>query len=277
MNTSALHPGPCETLVRTHDSDRFLLSLFYPPEIRENLCALYAFNYEIAKTREVVTDTHIGLIRLQWWRDALAKFYEKNEVLNHDVMIGLSRAIWRHNLPRPLFDHLIYAREFDLEDRQPGSLEGLCNYADYTHTPLLRLSVMIAGENPDHPALQPVAMAYALAGLLRAVPFHIQEGRCYLPEDLMRLAGVNFGTLQTGKGKDSLPPVIKSIRRKAEDLLRQADRTGEGRMIHLHRVMAAQYLKKIKDLKDDCYHPRLAIPPLSRGLSLWLAAKKSEK
>lgn len=277
MNTSALHPGPCETLVRTHDSDRFLLSLFYPPEIRENLCALYAFNYEIAKTREVVTDTHIGLIRLQWWRDALAKFYEKNEVLNHDVMSGLSRAIWRHNLPRELFDHLIYAREFDLEDRQPGSLEGLCNYADYTHTPLLRLSVMIAGENADHPALQPVAMAYALAGLLRAVPFHIQEGRCYLPEDLMRLAGINFGTLQIGKGRDSLAPVVKSIRRKAEDLLRQADRAGEGRMIRLHRVMAAQYLKKIKGLKDDCDHPRLAIPPVLRGLSFWLAAKKTEK
>lgn len=277
MNTENTPANSCETLVRTHDPDRFLISLFYPPEVRAQLCALYAFNYEIAKTREVVTDTHIGLIRLQWWRDALASFYEKNEVLKHDVVTGLSQAIWRHNLPRELFDHLIYAREFDLEDRQPGSLEGLCNYADYTHTPLLRLSVMIAGENPDHPAVQPVAMAYALAGILRAIPFHMQQGRCYLPEDLMRQAGINFGTLQIGKGKESLSPVVKSIRRKAEDLLRQADRTGEGRMIRLHRVMAAQHLKKIKRLKDDCHDPRMAIPPLLRGVALWLAAKETEK
>ena len=274
MNTDAASTNYCEGLVRTHDPDRFLISLFYPPELRANLWALYAFNYEIAKTREIVTDTHIGLIRLQWWRDALAKFYEKNEVLNHGIMTELSRTIWRHNLPRELLDHLIYAREFDLEDRQPGSLEGLCNYADYTHTPLLRLSVIVAGENPDHPALQPVAMAYALAGIIRAVPFHMAQGRCYLPEDLMRRAGINFGTLQIGKGIESLSPVVKSIRRKAEDLLRQAERDKEGRMIRLHRLVALQYLKKIKGLKDNPHDPRMAIPPLLRGVKLWLVAQK---
>lgn len=272
MDTDAASINYCEGLVRTNDPDRFLISLFYPAEVRAQLCALYAFNYEIAKTREVVTDTHIGLIRLQWWRDALAKFYEKNEVLKHGIMTELARVIWRHNLPRELFDHVIYAREFDLEDRQPGSLEGLCNYVDYTHTPLLRLSVMIAGENPDHPAVQPVAMAYALAGILRAIPFHMQQGRCYLPEDLMRRDGINFGTVQIGKGTESLSPVVKSIRRKAEDLLRQAERDKEGRMVRLHRLVALQYLKKIKALKDNPHDPRLAIPPLLRGVKLWLAA-----
>lgn len=275
MDNAVSKQNNCESLVRTHDPDRYLLSMFYPPEVRAHLWSLYAFNHEIAKTREVVTDTNIGLIRLQWWRDALGDFFEKNEVKKHDVMTGLAAVIWRYNLQRDVFDHLIYAREFDLEDRQPGSLEGLCNYVDYTHTPLLRMAVIVAGEDPDDPALQPVAMAYALAGLIRAVPYHMSQSRCFMPEDLMRRAGINFGTLQIGQSKDDFIPVITAVRDKAEDLLRQAHQTKQGRMVRLHRVMTEQYLNKIKRLHDNCYDVRLSAPPVLRAIALWRAAQKA--
>jgi hypothetical protein len=42
-------------LVRRHDRDRFLTVLFAPLPHRAALLALYAFNYEIARTREVVS------------------------------------------------------------------------------------------------------------------------------------------------------------------------------------------------------------------------------
>jgi phytoene synthase len=242
----------CQTLVRTQDPDRFLISLFFPPEKRAHLWALYALNHEIARTREVVTDTHMGLIRLQWWRDALAAFYDRNEVGPHAIMEDLSKTIWRYDLPRPLFDHLIYAREFDLEDRAPGSLEGLCNYADFTHAPLLRLSLIIAGEDPDHSSVQPVAMAYAMTGLIRAVPFHAAQGRVFLPE------GVH----------------VAAVRGRAEELLRQASPAGEGAMLRLHRVMTQQYINKIKGLNDNANDPRLGVPPLFRQIKLWRAARK---
>lgn len=242
----------CQRLVRTQDPDRFLLTLFYGTEVREHLWALYAFNHEIAKTREVVTDTHIGLIRLQWWRDALAGLYERNEVLKHDVVEGLAKAIWRYDLPREMFDHLIYAREFDLEDRAAGSLEGLCNYADYTHTPLLRLASIITEEDQDHPALQPVAMAYALTGLLRAVPYHRMQGRSYIPEELKSA----------------------QVRARAEDLLRQADLKNAGKLTRLHHHMASQYINKIKRLNDNVEDVRVSVPPLFREIGLWNISRK---
>ena len=46
----------CEALVRAADRDRFLAALFAPRERREALFALYAFNVEIARVREVVRD-----------------------------------------------------------------------------------------------------------------------------------------------------------------------------------------------------------------------------
>ena len=63
--------SPLARLVRRHDRDRFLTALFAPAERREDLLALYAFNYEIAKTREVVSEPVLGQIRLQWWRETI--------------------------------------------------------------------------------------------------------------------------------------------------------------------------------------------------------------
>ena len=40
-------------LVRRHDPDRFLTALFAPPEKRDALLTLYAFNHELARAREV--------------------------------------------------------------------------------------------------------------------------------------------------------------------------------------------------------------------------------
>ena len=61
------------TLAQQHDPDRFFLTLLQPAPVRPALWALLAFNYEVAKTREVVSDPTLGFMRLQWWREALEK------------------------------------------------------------------------------------------------------------------------------------------------------------------------------------------------------------
>ena len=122
----------CGNIVRQQDSDRYLLSLFAPAKHRHALWALFAFNCEIAKTREVVSETTIGLIRLQWWRDAIAEIYEGKPVRQHEVVQPLAQAIKNYHLPRDLFDTLIYAREFDLEDVIPSNIAGLRTYCEKT-------------------------------------------------------------------------------------------------------------------------------------------------
>jgi len=82
----------CGALVQSQDPDRFLLAQFAPFERREVLYALFAFNHEIAKTREVVSETQLGLIRLQWWREAIEGVYN-GEVLEHEVVKALANAI----------------------------------------------------------------------------------------------------------------------------------------------------------------------------------------
>ena len=63
----------CAELVRTADNDRFLATLFAPAEHRGALHALYAFNVEVARVREVAREPLPGEIRLQWWSEVVAR------------------------------------------------------------------------------------------------------------------------------------------------------------------------------------------------------------
>src|SRR5438552_2414075 len=123
--------SPVAALVRRHDRDRFQTVLFAPAARREALFALYAFNYEIARVRERVSEPTLGRIRLEWWREIIAAAYADSPVRRHDVVEALTDAIRGHGPPtREHFDRLIDAREKDLDDEAPTSLAALEDYAE---------------------------------------------------------------------------------------------------------------------------------------------------
>lgn len=181
-------------LVRRHDRDRFLTALFAPEARRPALLALYAFNYEVAKTRELVSEAMLGRIRLQWWRDVLDRIYAGAPAQRHEVIEPLAAAIRAHDLSRDHFERLIEARERDLEEAPPESLAALEAYAEASSAPLVLLALESLGEMGEaaRAAGRGVGTAYALTGLLRAVPFHARARRLYLPRDLCAEAGLEI-------------------------------------------------------------------------------------
>lgn len=254
-------------MVRKHDPDRFLLSLFMARQ-SEAIWALYAFNHEIARTRELVTETRLGLIRLQWWRDALAAVYDGKPVLKHQVLEPLAEAIAAHRLPREHFDSLLYAREFDLEDRPPATLEGMVNYADFTSTPLVKLALQIGGEQADENAARAGATAYALTGLLRATHGHLVQRRCYLPEDLLHKAGTDIYELYEGKGLEKLKPVAEAVAEAARKQLRALP-AKPTQHLSVMRHMSEIYLGQIEKSGFNLFTPRLQDQPPFLAFRLW--------
>jgi NADH dehydrogenase [ubiquinone] 1 alpha subcomplex assembly factor 6 len=251
----------CFQTVRKHDPDRFLLSLFARPDTREALWALYAFNYEIARTREVVTETQLGLIRLQWWRDAINAIYAGSETDANPVVVALAKAIKKHDLPQNLFETLVYAREFDLEDRQPSTLDGLVHYADFTSTPLLSLSLIVKGATKIE-RVREVSIGYALTGLLRALPLHLTQRRCYLPADMTP----PVEDLYAGKGLEALQPAVKSIVQLARMNL-----SGDNDELYLdlHAHLARMYLSRIEKADYDVFSVTAQTPPFAKAARLW--------
>ena len=171
----------CRDLVRNSDPDRYLLSLFAPWKARPAVWTLMAFYLEIAKTRDLVTETTLGLIRLQWWRDEITRIYQGVAVDTHPVLAALTGVIRDHGLPQDDFDMMIYAREFDLEDVAPETVEGLIKYATYTNAPLMRHMLRVVGGDPDHTDVERIASSFALTGIIRHVPHLAARGRNLLP------------------------------------------------------------------------------------------------
>lgn len=176
--------------LRQADPALYLLSLFAPADRREAIWALFLFKHEIAKVRVSVSETTLGLIRLQWWRDEIAKIYAGETGGQNPILSTLAPAIKKHDLPHEHFETLIYAHEFDLEDMAPPNREGLRHYADFTTTPLLLLALQIAGEREQEGAIRQIAIDYALLEIVRRVPEMLAQRRCYLPQD--DLAALNL-------------------------------------------------------------------------------------
>lgn len=256
----------CGRFVKENDPDRFFLSLL--ADRPADIWPLLALNCEIAKTREVVTDTTIGLIRLQWWRDALDKIYDEGTILQHEIVMDLARIIKVYDLPRELLENLIYAREFDLEGVLPATLEGLVNYADYTHTPLLALILKVQSSSEDARSL---AVAYTLAGLLRAVLYHARQHRCYLPQDVLADHGVDMGLFYDLKRQDNLTPVIITLASTAKRYL-EASRPQTAYTRGMKKLTLL-YLKKMASCEFDVFDKNWISSPAFKELRVAFAAK----
>jgi NADH dehydrogenase [ubiquinone] 1 alpha subcomplex assembly factor 6 len=176
----------CLDEVRRHDHDRYLTALFLPANRRSAALALYAFNLEIARTREIVSEPLLGQIRLQWWRETIEGVFEGTP-REHPVVDALGAAIRRHELSRDRLEALIDAREADLDDQPPGNIDVLESYAAETSGALSALVMHILGgaDEVSGLAAQRVGTAWAIIGLARAVGFHAQTQRIYIPEDLL--------------------------------------------------------------------------------------------
>jgi phytoene synthase len=197
--------------------------LFAPAAARAHLWALYAFNVEIARVREIVSEPVIGQMRLQWWRDAIAEF-GTGAVRSHPVAQGLAQALRARPVQPALIERLLVAREFDLAETPPADLAALEDYADGTSASLLLAALDILGvrDAASIDAARHIGVGWALAGLLRAVPFHARQRRLYLPLDLLTAAGIEPEAVFEGRAGHGLTDVAATIVVRARQHLQHA-------------------------------------------------------
>ena len=81
--------------VRKVDEDRWISSRYAPSAQRRALTALYALAYELARVRLAVSEETLGLIRFQWWREALEEVFGPAPVRKHPLAQALDAAFGR--------------------------------------------------------------------------------------------------------------------------------------------------------------------------------------
>jgi 15-cis-phytoene synthase len=201
----------CADLVRTADRDRFIASLFAPADKRDALYALYAFNAEIARVREAAHQALAGEIRLQWWSDVIAG-ERAGEALANPVAAALLAIIERYRLSPARLIAMIEAHRFDLYDEPMRDLTQLETYARQTSSVLFALAVQVLAGAEADVICAPAGVAYAVTGLLRALPLHIARRQFYLPAALLDEYGVGLADLSAGRSSPGLDAALRELR-----------------------------------------------------------------
>ncbi|MCX5493609.1 phytoene/squalene synthase family protein [Kaistia dalseonensis] len=273
----------CADEVRAHDADRFWADLFAPEEKRRYLFALHAFNLEISRVRELVSEPMPGEIRLQWWRDVVAG-QGSGEIAGHPVAAALLETIGLNHLPRAAFDNLIAARIFDLYNDPMPSLGDLEGYAGETSSALIQCGAVIlaGGRDPGTAdAAGHAGVAQALAALMRALPFHARRQQLYLPADLMAKHGVLADDIFSGRTTPELLRLLTELRQIARrhlDIARRLLAEADPALLPAFLPVAlVEPLLKQMDRRDyDPFRTVLDRPQWRTQWTLWRAARRGK-
>jgi phytoene synthase len=210
--------SPLGDALRRHDPDRFLTVLFAPPERREVLITLYAFNHELARAREVASQALLALIRLQWWREVV-----EGEAKAHEVGTPLLALIADGRLDRSALLALIEAREAEVD----GDLPTMDAWRGWLLAGAGGLAVA-AGQalGVTEPAvlegLRLRGAAYGVGGLLRSRLVLAAQGRAPWPGDLLAQRGLTPEAAAANPGDPAMMAIFGVLAAAGRSWLKEA-------------------------------------------------------
>lgn len=216
----------CAALVREHDRDRYLATLFAPADRRDALFALYAFALEIGRVRDVAREPMPGEIRLQWWREVLESGRE-SEAAAHPVAAALREALGRYGLLAAPLLQMLDARAFDLYDEPMATIDALELYAIQTQSPLFALAsgILGGGKTPADLFTLDASVAFAIAGLLTRFGRHAARKQIYLPVEVLQRHNVGPSDVYAGRSSAPLLAALADMRKLAREQLGKAEAT----------------------------------------------------
>lgn len=202
----------CADIAAQHDRERWLAAGLAAAPMRAELAVLIAFNAEIARTRDLVSEPMLGLIRLQWWRETI-ETAAQGSPREHPVAAGLAALLARGNLAAQDLLALVDGREQDIETEGINSLDDFLAYTASTAGAFNRaaLKLLGAGDAASLRAGALVARAVGCVGQLRAVAANAARGRVLLPRAWIGGYGVSIPALLAGKPGPGLAAVAREL------------------------------------------------------------------
>jgi 15-cis-phytoene synthase len=264
----------CAELVRAADKDRYLAALFAPARLRPALFALYAFNIEVARVRDVAREPLPGEIRLQWWSEVLHG-ERGSEAGAHPVASALLATIDRNRLDSTKLTALIDARRFDLYNEPMKGVADLEAYASKTSSALFALAAQILSGAGGEAVAEPAGIAYAIAALLRAFPLHAARRQLYIPIELLDRHRVQTDSILAGQSSAALNAALTELRTVARGhLARARQQLGDVTDETIPAVLPLALVRPLLDRLEnrDAFSP-VGLLPWRRQWLIWRAAR----
>ncbi|XP_073234304.1 NADH dehydrogenase (ubiquinone) complex I, assembly factor 6-like isoform X2 [Porites lutea] len=234
----------CTNLVRNLDYENFLCVLLLPKGSRRSVFAVRAFNIEVARIQDTVSDPNIGRMRLQFWRDSLDNIYQGNPP-QQPVALEL-------------------AEEKSIDNRPYDTADSLEEHGENTVSSVLYLILECLGVKDvqaDHAASH-LGKAIGVVTLLRATPFHGSRGKVYIPSDVMIKHGVSQEDIIRGRTTQAVKDVTYDLASlahshlsTAKSLMSKAPKVAT--RVFLPMVSCQAYLTKIQQADFNMFHSTL--------------------
>jgi phytoene synthase len=271
----------CADLVRTHDFVRYASALFLPAVQRRALLSVYAFNVEISRVREQVSQPLPGEMRLQWWTDML-EGAGHGGVEGNPVAAELLHTIDEYRLPIQPLSRLIEEHQFDLYNDPMPSMAALEGYVTDTSAALFSLGARIA--TPPTAAIDHLArhagLAQGMAQVIATLPSDAARRQLFLPLQLLQQHGSGIDQVYSGKQTPQARAAIDQLVGEARNHLRTAFELlthvpPQARPVFLPLAMVDRDLKRMVRADFDPFVPH-ATSRLRILWTLWRASRTRE-
>jgi 15-cis-phytoene synthase len=273
------HFKHCAALVREADRDHYLAALFAPAGKREALFALYAFNAEISRVRDLAREPMPGEIRLQWWREILLG-ERIGEARANPVAAALLETVMQYQLASEALADLIEAHRFDIYDEPMKTVAELYSCASRTDGTIVRSAVQILTGNINGAAAVlsvEAAQAQTIANMLSLLPRHAARRQLYVPLEVLRQYGAEAEDIFAMRVTPELRAALAELRLRARrHLARVGAASAEIPERALPAFLALAPLRQwLLDMERSDYNPFNPpdVPQWRRQWRIWRAAK----
>ncbi|KAF5393800.1 hypothetical protein D9757_000249 [Collybiopsis confluens] len=282
----------CVDLVKKHDYESYLIAHFWPKELRGGYFALKAFSTEIASIQDNVSNTSIGRMRMQFWRDAVKGIADGNPP-RHPIALALYQepSIQNANLQMYHFKRIIDARDAELQVPVHLTVDSLTAHSESTSSTMLYLLLSLRQPHSrpklgsldllSH-ALSHLGTAHTMSILLRALPYHARNGRMVIPAEITaKHSVVQEDVFRKGPGATGLADAVFEFATIANDHLRTAQEMFEDGNSHDHTHSHGHEREGLgnggKDVSFGGKIPRAVMPVFLTGIPVSTILTQLEK
>jgi phytoene/squalene synthetase len=257
LSPAVLH---CRDLVRKADPDRLLLAELAPEAQRPALWALAAFNWEVERIPERVSESMLGAIRRQWWSDAWEEI-AAGSPRRHPVVEALAEANERTSFDLAIVEAILQGREAE-QDGPPGDMADLERWARQVGGGLARLEAQALGL-PDTDAPAGIGAAWAQIGVLRGLPQMLRRGRHLLPAALLAEHRVSLDALNPGSLPPGWQPLVGAVAASAQSHL--GDSGPLPPLFRGYRRLGRLYQDRMRQADWNLFDARINAPTMGRA------------
>jgi len=199
----------CMHLARDHYENFPTASLLIRRKLRPAVAAIYAFARAADDMAdEGDDDANKRLKQLDAWEVLLERC--EYETVKHPVFMALGDAIHAYKLPSSCLHDLLTAFRMDVSIHAYATIDELLFYCRHSANPVGRL--MLALHGITHPlamsASDAICTALQLTNFWQDFSRDIPNGRCYLPEEWLKSAGLNSADLLEKDVSDQVRPAL---------------------------------------------------------------------